>query len=77
MEMHMEDYTTIEKLIELGKIWLGTEFGIALYFMGIPLFFHGLTGEWKEGWNQIDFDVFFNVSVVFTIFLIIIYIFFW
>jgi hypothetical protein len=73
----MENYTTIEKLIELGKIWLGTEVGIALYFMGIPLFFHGLTGELKEGLKQCDFDVFFNVSVMFTIFLIIVYIFFW
>ena len=73
----MEVCIVIEKIIELGKIWLGTEVGIALYFMGIPLFFHGLTGEWKRGWKQIDFDVFFNVSVVSTIFLIIVDIFFW
>lgn len=67
----------LEKLIELGKIWLGTEAGMALYFMGIPLFFHGLTGEWKRGWKQIDFESFFTASVVFTIFLILVYIFLW
>lgn len=73
----MESYTIVEKLIELGRIWLGTEFGIALYFIGIPLFFHGIAGEWKEGWKQIDFDSFFTVTVVFTIFLILVYVFFW
>ena len=59
----MENYTTIEKLIELGKIWLGAEFVMALYLLGIPLFFHILAGEWKEGLAQCDFDVFFDISV--------------
>ena len=73
----MENYTTIEKLIELGKIWLGAEFVMALHLFGIPLFVHILAGEWKEGLKQCDFDVFFDVSVVFTIFAIIVCVFFW
>ena len=73
----MENYTTIEKLIELGKIWLGTELGIAAYIMGIPLFFYGIAGEWKEGLKQIDFDCFFTATKVFTIFVIIVCVFFW
>ena len=73
----MQEYFVLDDLIEFGKIWLGTEVGIALYIMGIPLFFNGITGEWKNGWKQIDFDCFFTATKVFTIFAIIVYIFFW
>ena len=73
----METYTTIEKLIEFGRMWLLSEFMIAFYLYGIPLFFHILVGELKNGLKQCDWDAFFNLSVVVTIFYIIIFIFLW
>ena len=73
----MESYTTIEKLIEFGKIWLGTEVGIAAYIMGIPLFFYILVGDLKNGLKECDFDVFLDLTKVVTIFYIIVAVFFW
>ncbi len=73
----MESYTTVEKLIEFCRIWLLSEFVLALHLYGIPLFFHILVGELKNGLKACDFDVFFDVSVVITIFYILVYIFLW
>ena len=71
----MEDYTLLEKLIEFGRIWLLSELMIAFYLYGIPLFFHILVGELKNGLKEFDWDVFFDASVVVTFFYVIIFIF--
>ena len=73
----MENFFDLEKLIELGKLWIATEFVLALYLFGMPLIFYIIAGELKRGLEQCDLSAFLDASVVIIIFYIFVYIFLW